>query len=281
VPDSVVLDPPLADRAPVDPALAPPDEVLSVGLTLPPFELDGEELDADDLDADADAELRVDGLALTDGDVDVVALGLAVVSGAAVGFPQGLAVASAVVLPPFVLGSDVAGAVAEAVVVALLGGVLVALAVAVAGLVAAVLSLGLALLVAGLALVLVAGLVAVPAGVALGLGDLLALCEGDSEGDSEELDGHAVTCALLARLPGMLLGPAPPAEEPIGLLPAPSVPWATLPLWEVIPTAVPSWTKACRSGGTARATPMANTAQAAARPDRSSPYRQSRGWRRS
>jgi len=89
----------------------------------------------------------------------------------------------------------------------------------------------------------------------------------------------------------MLLGVAPPTEEPIGLLLDPSVPWDPLllllllpPLWEVIPTSEPTseliCTKAWRSGGTARATPTANMAQATARPDRSSPSRQSRGWRR-
>jgi len=46
-----------------------------------------------------------------------------------------------------------------------------------------------------------------------------------------------------------------------------------------IPTAELSWLKAWRSGGTASATPMANTTQAAARAGRSSPYRQSRGCR--
>ena len=47
----------------------------------------------------------------------------------------------------------------------------------------------------------------------------------------------------------------------------------------VIPTAEPSVTKASRSGGTDRATPMANTAQATARAGRSHPYRQSRSSR--
>ena len=151
-----------------------------------------------------------------------------------------------------------------------------------------VLSVGLALLLAGLVLVLSAGLVAVAAGVAVGLGDLLAVCEGDGEG----LDGHAVAVALsgLLGLLGMPLGLAPPADELIWLALTPSVPGAPpllllllpplLLLLEANPTAEPSCTKAWRSGGTARATPMANTAQAAARPDRSSTSRRSRGWRR-
>ena len=89
----------------------------------------------------------------------------------------------------------------------------------------------------------------------------------------------------------MLLGLAPPADECIGVLLDcigvlldPSVPWDPLPLWEVIPTSEPTaeliFTKAWRSGGTAKATPMANATQATARADPSSPSRQSRGRRR-
>ena len=63
-------------------------------------------------------------------------------------------------------------------------------------------------------------------------------------------------------------------------MPVPFSPWTPLEVLELeIPTAVPSVTKASRSGGTARATPMANTAQAAARAGRSHPYRQSRSSR--
>ena len=178
----------------------------------------------------------------------------------------------------------VAVAVAEAEAVALavlLAAVPVALAVLLAVPVAlavllAVVSVGVALLVAGLALVLLlAGLLAVAAGVTVGLGDLLAVCEGDGEG----LDAHAVAVALV-RLLGMLLGVAPPTDELIGLAPNPSVPGVPGLLCEVNPTAEPICPKAWRSGGTARTTPMANTAQAAARADRSSPSRQSRDWRR-
>ena len=138
-------------------------------------------------------------------------------------------------------------------------------------------------MLAGLVLVLLlAGLVARGR---CWLGLVLVLLLASSDGDGEELDGHAVAFALVWLL-GMLLGLAPPADEPIGLLLDPSVPWdpPLLLLWEVIPTAEPTsepiCTKAWRSGGTARATPMANTAQAAARPDRSSTSRRSRGWRR-
>jgi len=139
-----------------------------------------------------------------------------------------------------------------------------------------VLSLGLALLLAGLSLVLLlAGLLAVAVGVAVGLGDSLAVCEGDGEG----LDGHAVGVALVWLL-RMLLGLTPPTDELIGPAPDPSVPGVPVLLCEANPTAEPICPKAWRSGGTARTTPMANTAQAAARADRSSPSRQSRDWRR-
>ena len=182
--------------------------------------------------------------------------------------------ASAVALLPDALTFAEAEAVAEGDVVAVLVAVLVGLAVAV--LVAVAVPVGLAPL-AGL-VVPSAGLVteALAAGVALGLADLAAL----SEGDGEELGEHVAAVALVWLL-GMLAGVAPPAEVPIGL-PDPSVPWTPLLLlllWEeVIPTTVPSWTKAWRSGGNASVTPMANTTQAAAKADRSSPSRQFRGW---
>jgi hypothetical protein len=91
-----------------------------------------------------------------------------------------------------------------------------------------VLSVGLALLLVGLALVLLLVGLIVGRGVTLGLGDALALCEGDGD----EVGGHAVACALLARLLGMLLRLATPADEFIG--PAvPSVLWVPPPLWEL------------------------------------------------
>ena len=204
---------------------------------------------------------------------DLLALG--VVFEAGVGVPQGLADASAFLVPValvFAVAEAVAGELLAAPPVALAVPVALALAV----LVAVVLPVGLAPLLAGLALVLLsAGLLAVAAGLAVGLGDLLASCEGDGV----ELDGHEVT-VVLARLLGRLLGLAPPAEELIGLAPDPSVPGVPLVLRAVVnPTAEPICPKACRSGGTARVTPMANTAQAAARADRSSTSRRSRGWR--
>ncbi len=277
----------------VDPALAPPVEVpvgVPVWLTLLPFEVtepDAEEdeldVDEDELDVDEDEldvdedELDVDfdGLALADVDVDLLALG--VVFEAGVWVPQGLADASAFLVPValvFAVAEAVAGELLAAPPVALAVPVALALAVLVAVLVAVVLPVGLALLLAGLALVLLsAGLLAVAAGLAVGLGDLLASCEGDGV----ELDGHEVT-VVLARLLGRLLGLAPPAEELIGLAPDPSVPEVPLVLRVVSPTAEPICPKACRSGGTARVTPMANTAQAAARADLSSTSRRSRGW---
>ena len=102
--------------------------------------------------------------------------------------------------------------------------------------------------------------------------------------DDGETGGHAVPGTLLwaAEVPPWL---TPPADAPLWVadpfrlgVPAPVLE-LVLELELEIPTAEPSWTKAWRSGGTARATPMANTTQAAAMAGRSSPYRQSRGCR--
>ena len=215
------------------------------------------------------AGLDVAGLVLVDVDGDVVAFGWAACVRVAVGLPQGVAVASAVFLPvalAFAVADAHAVVVAVLVPVALAAGVLVVLAFPV----------GLALLAVLALVLLLAGLVAETAGLAPGLVDLLALFNGDGD----ELDGHAVAFVLV-RLLGILLGLAPPADELIAVA-DPSVPWGPLLLLllAVNPTAEPICPKAWRSGGTARTTPMANTAQAAARPDRSSPSRQSRGWRR-
>jgi hypothetical protein len=278
----VLPDPVLAGRTPVAPALAPPDAVLDavlpVWLTLVPLEVT-------ELDADADGDADFDGLALVDVDADGVVVGFC--SGALVGvvggvglLAHGVAVALAVVLLPVALVFALADAVeavealAEAVVGAVLVGVTVGLGVVVAVL-AGVVSLGLVLLV-GLAVVLLVvllvGLVALAAGVTLGLVDLVALFKGDGE----EVGEHAVAFAL-ARLLEMLLGLTPPADADGGL-PGPVTLGGLLLLWEVNPTAEPICPNAWRSGGTARATPMANTTQAAARAGRSSPSRQSRGW---
>jgi hypothetical protein len=91
--------------------------------------------------------------------------------------------------------------------------------------------------------------------------------------DDGEADVHPVASALLWA--AEVSPPAPPAAEP-AWVPAPLVLGTSPPVLELeIPTAEASWPKASRSGGTASATPMANTTQAAARAGRSSPYRQS------
>jgi hypothetical protein len=87
----------------------------------------------------------------------------------------------------------------------------------------------------------------------------------------EELGGHAVAVPLT----GPAGTPPGPGTPPVGFIRVPvpaglSVPWLLLEV--EIPTAEPNWTMASRSGGTARATPMANTAQAIARAGRNSPY---------
>ena len=247
------------------PGVVPPDLVpLLDWLALVPFEVTERDGDAD-----------VDGLAL----VDVVAAGLTFGSDFLVGVglavelgPQGVAVALAAVLPAGLV--TVAEAAAEGVVVTVLVGVAVVLGVVVGVLVAVVLPPGLALLVVELALVpLLVGLVTVAAGSTLGPADLAALLEGDGE----ELDEHEGAIAR-ARLLEMLLGLRTPADEAI-VWPGPVPAWAVWLLWgeEVSPAAWLSWMKAWRSGGTARATPTANRAQAAASAGRSSPSRQSRG----
>lgn len=157
----------------------------------------------------------------------------------------------------------------------------VALACADALPVALVLSLGLVLLLAGLlvvppaaGLLLVLPVAGLVSWVALGVARLAGF-----EAEGEGLDGHAVGFALLS-LMALLPWLRPVAEDPMGLpapaaLPAPLL----LLLCGASPAAVPSWMKASRSGGTARATPMANTAQAMARAGRSSPSLQARGCR--
>lgn len=187
-------------------------------------------------------------------------------------------------MPPDALELAFAEAGALALRVAVEAALAVLVAVAVAVPVAVVVAVALS---PGLLLVLSVGeLLAESAGDALdgvtGLADVADLASMDDG----ELDGHTGTCPLLwaAELPPGLTPPAdaPPADappwvpDPVRLGTPPLVLELELELeWEN-PTAVPSWTKAPRSGGIARATPMANTAQAAARAGRSSPYRQSR-----
>jgi len=244
--DPVFVDPVLVD---VDPVFAP-FEAVSVGLVLaPPV--------PDDFDAGgADVEELLPGA-----DEDPVALGSAAFDGVAV--PAGQGVADA--LPSVALGLTFAEAVE--VVVALADPVPVAVAVDVA----VVVSLGpvLPLTVPPLDPLSVALL----AGVTLGATDLADLA---AEDDCES-DAHAVVRSPLwvAEVPPW---PVPPAPE-LYWVPAPLTLGTPLPVLElVIPTTAElSWTKACRSGGIASATPMANTTHAAARAGRSSPYRQSRG----
>jgi hypothetical protein len=119
--------------------------------------------------------------------------------------------------------------------------------------------------------------VAVPEPVGGTLGSaLLDLADFDALGD-EVGEGHAVVACALLRLADELSGPAPPFAEPAALPEPARLGVPLLGLEEEIPTADPSETKASRSGGKARTTPMAKTAQAAARTGLSSPSRQSRG----
>jgi hypothetical protein len=237
------------------------DELPPVGVRLP---FDVEELD-------------VDGLALAEADAvaeaDPLAVGLADLLGVGLGLRQLVPVALCVFLPAALLL-----AAAEAVEVVLLLALPAGLAVAVALEVALVLPLGLALLLTvlplGPALVLVLpGLLAVAAGRALRVTDLLAV----GVADGEELGRHPVCVGLGGPLDAVPWLP-PPSDKPPGTELAAL--GTLLALLEVIPTAVLSWTNASCSGGTARATPRANTAHAIARAGRSSPSRQSRDERR-
>jgi hypothetical protein len=258
--------------------------VPSVGLPLV-LPADGG-LDVDDA---GPAEVGVAVPALPAADTDAVALGLAFFDGLrlAVEFSQGgpVGLAAAFLLPvALVFAVAEAVAVAVAVLVALLlaaaGAVLAAEAVPLAEALSLPDGLRLELPLAGLPLVPslelpLAGEVCEPSGDALGFTGLRGSADLAAAAD-EEGDGQAVGCALLW-LDDAAAGPAPPFPE-LAALPEPSRLGAfPLALDDEIPTAEPSWTKASRSGGRARTTPMANTAQAAARIGLSSPSRQSRG----
>ena len=259
--DPMLVDPMLPVPVLVDP-MAGPSDGESVGL-VPALPVTGE------------LDVGVAGVEepLPAVDEDAGAWGLAALDGLAAPVVQedaGLALADALPFPPVL-------AFAEAVEVAML--ILVALAVPVAGVV--VVSPGLVLPPAGpplvpLSVALSDGLLTELAGVSLGVADVVGLAcfVGLAEADGAEPDAHAIARALpwAAEVPP----PAPPAAEPTGV-PSPFVPCPPALVLEMgIPTAEPSETNASRSGGTASATPMANTAQAAARAGRSSPYRQSR-----
>ena len=259
----VLACPVLACPVLADPVFAP-SEVVSVGLVLaPPV--------PDDVDAGgAGVEELLPGA-----DEDPVAVGSAAFDGVAVPVRQGVAVAVPDAVPSFALELTVAeaGDLAVLVAAALVDSVPVAVAVDVA----VVVSLGpvLPLSVPPLDPLSVALLDGLLAGVPLGAFDLVAVADLAAEDDCES-DVHAVVGLPLwvAEVPPW---PVPPAPE-LYWVPAPltlGVPLAVLEL--VIPTAELSSATAWRSGGTASATPMANTTHAAARAGRSSPYRQSRG----
>jgi hypothetical protein len=257
--DPVLAGPVLVDPVLVDPVSTPP-EVVSVGLVLAPPVPD--EFDAGGAGG-AGVEERLPGV-----DEDTVALGLAAFDGVAVPARQGVADA----LPSFALVLAVAEAVEVLVAVAPADPVPVAVAVDDA----VVVSLGPVppLAVPPLDPLSVALLGGLLAGVSLGATDLADVAGLAAEDDGES-DVHAVVGLLLwvAEVPPW---PVPPAPE-LYWVPAPLTLGTPLPVLELeIPTAEASWPKASRSGGTASATPMANTTHAAARAGRSSPYRQSR-----
>ncbi len=249
------------------------DEVVSAGVAPP----GGGELDVGEAGVEGLVLTGADDVAVTLGDV-ALTLGLAVAEGVTVaqGFPAAVAA--------FLLPVALVLAFAEAVVVlpaALALWVPVAVAVAVAVLVAVAvplspgLALPLAVLVPGLLLVPLGGVVTGLAGDTLGVTDLAGLA---AAGD-EDVGEHAVVFPLL-RPAGVRPWLVPPPVEPAWLPDPATLGALVLMLEEEIPTAEAIWTTASRSGGTARAKPMANTAQAAARAGRSSPYRQSRASRR-
>jgi hypothetical protein len=246
----------------VEPVSAPGGVLFAGVVLVPPA--------AGELDA---GDAGVEELPLAGVDPDAVACGLTVSDGLTELVGQGAPVAVAVFLPPVAL----VFAVAEAVELALLVAVAVAVAVVVAVAVAVAVAVVVAVAVSPGPLLVppLGGLVTWFAGVTFGVTDFVDLADGDGDDDA-----HTVACALLgaAEVPPLLM---PPTAEP-SWVPAPFRLGTRLPVLEEveIPTAEPSWTKAWRSGGTARATPMANTAQAAASAGRSTPYRHSR-WCRS
>jgi hypothetical protein len=259
----VLACPVLACPVLADPVFAP-SEVVSVGLVLAPPVPD--EVDA----GGAGVEELLPGAG-----EDPVALGSAAFDGVAVPAGQGVAAAAPDAVPSFALGLAFAeaGEVAVLVAVALADPVPVAVPVDVG----VVVSLGpvLPLTVPPLDPLSGALLGGLLAGVSLGATDVADVADLAAEDDCES-GPHEFVCWLLwvAELPPW---PVPPAPE-LYWVPAPltlGVPLAVLEL--VIPTAELSSATAWRSGGTASATPMANTTHAAARAGRSSPYRQSRG----
>jgi len=195
-----------------------------------------------------------------------VAWGLAVLDGCAeLVCAQGDRVAAAVRWPFVALLLAFADAVELAPPVA----PEVALAVPVTVTVTVCVAVAVALLLGPLLVLPLGGLLAELAGGALGVTEVAA-ADGLAWACDGETDGHAVAgtplgAAELPPWPVPVADPAPWLADPFRVGAPP------LALEVEIPTAEPSWTKAWRSGGTASATPMANTAQAAARAGRSSP----------
>jgi hypothetical protein len=201
-----------------------------------------------------------------------VALGLADWDGWAELVWHCVPVAPAGCLPVVALLLDFADAVVLALAVELALAVPVAAVVAVPVVVVVALSPGLPPVLP------LAGLLAELAGGALGVADLVDAAGWALAGDDEPVE-HGATGALLwtVEVPG---APAPPPDAPARVAVAFRLGAGPLELGPVIPTAELSWPTAWRSGGTDRATPMANTTQAAASAGRSHPDRQSsRGCR--
>lgn len=271
--DPVSLDPALTDPALTDPVLTDPvpvaGGVLSVGpLPVPPPAggLDGGNTAVGELLAAPDARGVARALADMDGWVALV--------------EQPAPVAPAVCWPLFALVLDFAEAVLlvspVAVEVAFAVAVAVAVPVPVGVAVPVAVTVGVAVAVSP-ALLLVpplSGLLTELAGGAVGFANLadVAGLAGADDGDTVK---HGVAGALFwtAEVPPP---PAPPAGAFWVADPFPFRLGVPSELGPEIPTAEPRLTKAWRSGGTDRATPMANTAQAAAIAGRSHPYRQPR-----
>lgn len=254
-----LVEPPLLLLAPV---VGPPDTV--------PSDAD----DADEAGVDGLASALADGLPVFDGDVLVLVLVLVDLAGVTAGLGLWQSVVAALLFLALLflaaLDLDAAGAVELALLLALV------LAVADAVPVAVVLEVGVTVL-DGLSAGVdeLPGLVGVPCGVTAGV-----TVPVDKVADGDVADGQTVSLAV-AEAAGLLPAPAAPADEPSTLPAEPATVGTVLLRWEVRPTELPSETKASRIGGKASATPIANTAQAAATAGRSIRSRQSscgRAW---
>ena len=216
----------------------------------------------------------VEELALAGVDAGAVTRGLAFTDDLAELVGQVVPVAWAVGVLPVAFRLSFGPAVVLCVVVA---GEVVVLALPVVGVVAVPVAVAVEeTLSPGLLLVPVA--VGVAGVVVVGVGTGLAGWVTRAVADDDEGDGHTTVAGTLLWgaevTPWVRPPPVAPfwVADPFRL----GTPWLGPVLVLEIPTAEPSWTKAWRSGGSARTTPTANTAQAAARAGRSRPYRQSR-----